>query len=229
MIEEKQLESAWLAEPLIYRVYTPPCYTEQPERRYPVLYLIHGQTYQADQWDRLGADETADQLIAAHEVAPFIIVLPQDEDHYTPPPENTFGETLLFDLLPAIDRDYRTIPDRPYRAIGGLSRGGNWAIHIGLAHPGFFSAIGAHSTPTFVTDGPPVIRGWLAEIPPDELPRIFVDTGENDRWLDYNLQFEAVLNQEGIPHEWYLFPGYHQEEYWRAHLEQYLRWYAAEW
>jgi S-formylglutathione hydrolase FrmB len=94
---------------------------------------------------------------------------------------------------------------------------------------GFFGEIGAHSTPTFVTDGPPVVRGWLAEIPPEELPRIFMDAGEDDIWLRYTLQFEDVLNQEDIPHEWYLFPGQHNEDYWSSHIEQYLRWYAQDW
>jgi enterochelin esterase-like enzyme len=136
---------------------------------------------------------------------------------------------LIYDLIPRIDTDYRTIPDRQYRAIGGISRGGNWAIHLGLSYWGFFGSIGAHSTPTFVTDGPKVIRAWLAEIPFDELPRLFLDAGENDTWLAYTLKFEQVLDEEGIPHEWYLFPGYHEEEYWAAHLEQYIRWYAATW
>ena len=43
------------------------------------------------------------------------------------------------------------------------------------------------------------------------------------------MEFEAVLNIEGIPHEWYLFPGYHEEEYWASHVEQYIRGYAETW
>jgi enterochelin esterase-like enzyme len=190
---------------------------------------MHGQTFNDDQWDRLGADETMNELIAAGEIPPFIIVMPFDADHNTPPPQNLFGETFLYDLIPRIDADYRTIPDREHRAIGGLSRGGNWAIHIGLSYWGFFSSIGAHSTPTFVTDGPGVIRGWLAEIPLEEFPRLYMDAGEDDIWLNYTLQLEELFNQENIPHEWYLRPGQHNETYWESNVEQYLRWYAENW
>ena len=229
IIEKREIPSNWLPDPLQFRVYTPPCYDQQNERRYPVLYLIHGQTYTDDQWDRLGADETADALIASGELSPFIIVMPREKERSTPPPANLFGDALIYDLIPRIDSDYRTLPDRYFRAIGGLSRGGNWAVHLGLSYWGFFGRIGAHSTPTFVTDGPQVIREWLSEIPAEELPGIFMDAGEDDIWLSYTLQFEEILNQEDIPHEWYLFPGQHNEEYWSAHLEQYLRWYAQDW
>jgi enterochelin esterase-like enzyme len=218
-----------LPDPIQFRVYIPPCYNHQPDRYYPVLYLIHGQTYNDDQWDRLGVDEMADVLIASREISPLIIVMPREDERSTPPPENLFGDALIFDLLPFIDTEYRTIPDRQYRAIGGLSRGGNWAVHIGLSYWGFFGQIGAHSTPTFVTDGPAVIREWLAEIPADELPRISLDAGEDDIWLRFTLQFEKVLNQENIPHEWNLYSGQHDEEYWSSHIEQYLRWYTQDW
>jgi enterochelin esterase-like enzyme len=228
-IESGQLESEWIEDPLSYLVYLPPCYDQQPERYYPSLYLFHGQTYRSDHWLNLGAAELADRLIAAGELPPFVMIFPYDQDHYTYPPQNQFGEAVFYDLLPAIDRAYRTLPEREMRAIGGISRGGNWALHIGLPHPGFFGAIGLHSTPVFSTDTNDEIRAWLAAIPADELPRLFVDAGEKDRWLEYTLIFEQVLTDENFPHEWYLYPGRHEDAYWAAHLEQYLRWYAQDW
>ncbi len=228
-IEEQQLETEWLDKLLNYLVYLPPCYDELPDRYYPTLYLIHGQTYSNEHWIDLGAIEVADRLIASGELPPFLMVFPYDRDHYIPATENLFGEAVFFDLIPAIDRKYRTIPEREFRAMGGISRGGNWAIHIGLPHPGFFGAIGAHSTPVFSTDSNQEIREWLVSIPFEELPRLFIDTGENDRWLTYTLVFEKLLNDEGIPHEWHLYPGFHEDKYWQAHLEEYLRWYADPW
>ena len=62
--------------PLSYRIYLPPCYDEMEDARYPVLYLIHGQNFNDDQWDRLGVDESADALIAAEEMSPLLIVMP---------------------------------------------------------------------------------------------------------------------------------------------------------
>ncbi len=227
--EEQQLETDWMDDPLEYIVYLPPCYDELPDRYFPSLYLFHGQTYSNEHWIDLGVIEIADRLIARGELAPFLMIFPYDRNHYKPPPENSFGKAVFFDLIPSIDRIYRTFPEREYRAIGGISRGGNWAIHIGLPHPGFFSAIGAHSTPIFSTDTNKDISEWLAAIPFDELPRLFVDTGENDRWFGFTLAFEELLNDEGIPHEWYLYPGFHEDKYWQSHLEQYIRWYALPW
>jgi enterochelin esterase-like enzyme len=228
-IELTQLSTELLKEPLLYRVYTPPCYNQQTNQHYPVLYLIHGQTYTDDQWDRLGADETADRLITSGEIVPLIIVMPFDAHDRMLPPENAFGEAFVQALIPEIDKNYRTLPDREHRAIGGLSRGGNWAIHIGYSNWELFGSMGLHSTPTFAIDGINHLRDELISIPVASLPRIYMDIGEHDRWGYTTQQLETMLTEENIPHEWHLFPGYHDEAYWGAHIEGYLRWYAATW
>ena len=228
-IEERQLESELLDDPLDYLVYLPPCYSKQLDLRYPVLYLIHGQTYTNRHWIDLGVTDLADRLISNREVAPFIMIFPYDRDHYKPPTTNLFGDAVLFELIPAIDRDFRTIPNRDHRAIGGISRGGNWAAHLGLQHPELFNAIGLHSTPIFSVDTNREIIEWIEAIPLEEFPRLFIDIGENDRWLSYTLIFEDLLNKANIPYEWYLYPGFHEDDYWKTHLEQYIRWYTSEW
>jgi len=228
-IETRQLETALLPEPLVFRVYLPPCYHQLPERRYPVLYLLHGQTYTEEQWDRLGVDETADALIAAGQIPPLLIVMPREQDDLTLPPENRYGEAILLDLIPYIDRNYRTREGHAYRAIGGVSRGGNWAVYLGLSHWETFGALGGHSTPSFATLGPPRIREYLLAIPENKIPRIYLDAGEDDGKLLFTLELEAVLTEENILHEWHLFLGAHDEEYWSAHIEDYLRWYAQGW
>lgn len=227
--ENASLRDPRLPLPMEYAVYLPSCYDEQPERRYPVLYLIHGQNYNQDQWDRLGADETADELIASGELPPFLIVLPRDRS-WAQPTEDMFGQVLVEGLLPQIDSVYRTIPQREYRAVGGLSRGAGWAVHLGLSHWELFGAIGAHSLPVFWADTPH-IRSWLDAIPEGELPRIYMDIGEKDRpnIMASAVWFEELLTEKAIPHEWHLFPGYHEEAYWQANLERYLRWYAGAW
>ena len=228
-IENQQLNTDLLPDPLIFRIYIPPCYDQQPEREYPVLYLLHGQTYNEDQWDRLGVDETADQLITSGEIPPFIIVMPQEQDDHTPPPENPFGVAIVSDLIPYINQSLRTLAGRTYQAIGGLSRGGNWAVHLGLTHWELFGAFGGHSTPSFVTDGPTRIREYLQTIPDEKIPRIYMDAGEDDGWVSYTYKLEAVFTEENIPHEWYLFQGTHDEEYWTNHIEDFLRWYTQRW
>jgi poly(3-hydroxybutyrate) depolymerase len=75
-VEEGVLDSFKPAQE--FRIYLPPCYDEKPDERYPVLYLLHGQTYTDDQWLRLGAVHVLDELILSGEAQPFIIVFPDD-------------------------------------------------------------------------------------------------------------------------------------------------------
>jgi S-formylglutathione hydrolase FrmB len=139
-----ELESQLLPEPLSYRIYLPPCYDEQAERRYPVLYLIHGQSYNDDQWVRLGAGSVVDRFSAGGELPPLIIVMPRDRV-WKEPTEDNFGSSVAEELVPWIDDNYRTYSERQYRAVGGLSRGGAWALHLGLGYWDLFGAVGAHS------------------------------------------------------------------------------------
>jgi enterochelin esterase-like enzyme len=210
-------------------VYLPPCYDQQTERSYPVLYLIHGQSYNDDQWERLGADKTADALITTGEVSPFIIVMPRDR-YGGQPTEDNFARVIVEELIPYLDHTYRTLPDRAHRAVGGLSRGAGWAVHLAITHWELFSALGAHSPAIFYTDAQKM-RLWLDAIPSDMYPRIFIDVGDRDRLeiMDSAVWFEELLNQRNIPHEWYLFSGFHEEAYWHAHIEIYLRWYTKDW
>ena len=228
-IETHQLTVAETPWPLDVRVYLPPCYDVQFQRAYPVLYLIHGQNFTDDQWDRLGVDETLDRLVPQGDLPPFIIVMPRDRE-WTQPDEDGFGEAVVHELVPWVDAHYRTFPDRTHRAIGGLSRGAAWALHLAFTHWDLFGAVGGHSPPVFWTDAPHV-PDWLAAIPPEAWPRIWLDIGDMDRQeiLESAAWLEALLTQMGIPHEWHLYAGRHNEAYWRAHVEEYLRWYAAPW
>jgi S-formylglutathione hydrolase FrmB len=87
-----------------------------------------------------------------------------------------------------------------------------------------------HSLPVFWTDLPD-IKAWLEAIPYHSLPRIYMDLGDRDRpqISKSAIWFEELLTEKSIPHEWHLFPGYHEEAYWEEHLEEYLRWYSQNW
>ena len=209
------------------RIYLPPCYDDDPAQRYPVLYILHGDTETDQQWDDLGLDEWADNLIAGNEIPPLIIVMPR-ESTWIELPENPFGDQLVKTVVPWIDKTYRTLPDRQYRAVGGLSRGGNWAVRVGLLHWGLFGSIGAHSTPLFFGDLNR-IPGWIEVIPSAMLPRIMIDIGEGDNHLVESNEFHQLLIELGVPVDHQLNPGLHNNTYWRSHLEEYLRWYSAGW
>ena len=229
MILQDQLSTDLLRYPIDFRIYLPPCYGQETQRRYPVLYLLHGQSYNDDQWDRLGADEAADALITSGEAVPFIIVLPRYRIWFQPD-EHNFGQAMLEVLIPHIDAHYRTIPDRAQRAIGGLSMGAAWALHLSLSQWEMFGAVGLHSLALFSIDSSR-IPGWLDAIPQDQLPRIYIDIGDRDskNLLDSTRWFEETLTKKDIPHEWFLFSGYHEEKYWREHTEGYIRWYTRDW
>jgi len=220
-------EIAWKEEILTGRIYLPPCYGSDPEREYPTLYMLHGATETDGQWDDLGMDEWADTLILEKEISPLIIIMPR-EITWIILPENPFGDHLITAIIPWIDSHYQTLENRDFRAIGGMSRGGNWAIRLGLLHWGLFGSIGAHSTPLFLGDLKRV-PGWMEIIPASQTPRILMDIGQDDSNLaDAQALHEYLLDQE-IPHEWRMHPGLHDEHYWRTHLEEYLKWYSAEW
>jgi enterochelin esterase-like enzyme len=181
----------------------------------------------ADQWIRLGTPATADRLIAGREIPPFLIVMPddpsaQETDQYG------FAEAVTEDLVPYIDSHYRTRPDREGRAVGGLSRGSGWALHLGLTRPDLFGAIGAHSVVLFGADAQ-LVDNWLAAMPPGFTPRLYMDIGEYDGGLASARILEDMFTAAGLPHEWHLNHGSHDEAYWSRHIEAYLRWYAAGW
>lgn len=228
-VEQHNIESPYYDQGVTFRVYTPPCYGDFPEEKYPVLYLIHGQGFDDEQWDRIGADEAADVLIGAGEVAPFIIVMPYD-NYSLRPSVGFFDEAFLEQLIPWIDSHYRALTDRQHRAVGGLSRGASWAIHFALSEPDLFGAMGGHSPPVFIEEAKKVVE-WLDAIPAERMPRFWLDIGDQDTEnIIHSAEFfEGLLSERNIAHEWHIYPGDHDEKYWSAHVEEYLRWYAEPW
>lgn len=227
-IEAREVQLPTSDTPFDFRVYTPPCFSQNPSLRYPVLYMIHGQTYKDDQWERLGIGTAADALINAHQAPPFLIVMPEEKNTYADIYVESFGRDVTDGLVPWIDAHYPTCAERACRAIGGLSRGGAWALHLGFTHTALFSAIGLHSTPPFNTD-PGLFPIWVRDIPDGQMPRVYMDIGKGDPFLSMASAFEAQLVRYNVPHEWYLFNGTHEEAYWSAHVADYLEWYTRPW
>ena len=226
-VMQVEFDTTRMYEPFKMSVYLPPCYTLYLEKHYPVLYLFHGIYYSNDQWIRLGVTRVADRLINSGEIPPFIIVMPYDSNAREPT-NSAFDEVFIQEAVSYIDANYRTIPQAAGRAVGGLSRGAGWAIHFGLTHPELFGAIGAHSPVLFWEDAPELDK-WLAAIPRSGLPRISLDIGDRDPNRDSAELLENALTDKNIPFDLHLNSGYHTEEYWSQHVEDYIRWYAAGW
>lgn len=139
-------------------VYTPPGYDNNLKERYPVLYLQHGGGENETGWSAQGkAGLIMDNLIVEGKAKPFIIVMdngtwsmtgqPRKEGSPWPPAgwADGFKNTLLNDIIPMIDANYRTLPDQKNRAMAGLSMGGMQTKAITLANPDLFSQVGIFS------------------------------------------------------------------------------------
>ena len=213
---------------LEFSIYFPPCYDAGAHQAYPLIYLLHGQKQNDGLWKRLGIGEAADAIIRSGVVKPFLVVMPYEQYHSGFINTNSFPRALLEELLPWVETNLPTCERCDCRAIGGISRGASWAIRLALTEWEFFSAVGAHSLPTFNGDLER-LPDWLEEIPRDEVPSIYIDIGSSDPAVKKASHFEQVLNEKGIPHEWHLNEGRHTEKYWCNQIAEYLRWYTLPW
>src|SRR2546423_11539498 len=129
-------------------VYLPPGYGAHSNRRYPVLYLLHGFPGRPLAFlltVRMGVVE--DELVAKHEAQPLILVMPfgstgtfTDKEWANGQGTSEGWRTFVSrDVVRAVDTRYRTISSRDARGIGGLSEGGYGAINIALHTPKEFS------------------------------------------------------------------------------------------
>ena len=215
-----------------YRIYLPPCYG-QTSRHYPVLYLLHGWPYDETHWDILGADEAADTGIGAGSLPPFIIVLPGGPERLyvnTSGGDHSFESQLVNDLIPHVDATHRTWANREGRAIGGISRGGVWALEIGFRHPNLFATVGAHSPALSVNLAPPVYDPfYLLREPGVATLRIYLDAGDSDWAREATQTLHQTLEAQDIAHEFVVHPGNHENGLWEANVAEYLTFYTAGW
>lgn len=221
-VEAGTFSSDFLPE---YFIYLPKCYFDGSSTEYPVLYLLHGQGFTAEQWIDLGVVEHAAALMDAGEIPPFLIVLPLDRLSWDLVENDPFGDVFIDEFIDYIDVEYHTLAAPEFRALGGLSRGAGWTIRLGLQNADRFGALGIHSPAIFQRDASK-LDDWLGAIPADEMPLIYLDIGDHDSGYEGARRFADLLAEMGVPHRWHLYTGTHDDAYWRAHMEEYLRWYG---
>ena len=121
-------------------VYTPPGFNMQDNKKYPVLYLIHGGSDTEETWTKVGkANLIADNLIADGKAVPMIIVMPYGNVRPAPMPD--FTKDVMNDVIPFIESNYPTYTDTEHRAVAGFSVGGGQTLNIGLTNTDKFSYI----------------------------------------------------------------------------------------
>jgi len=221
-IARGEVQNPELARAFPYLVYLPPCYEESGSIEYPVVYLLHGLTYDENQWDDLGIRQAADHLILAGDTPAFVIVMPAERTGLD------LEAAVLDGLLPHVQDRFRVRSDGQGRAIGGISRGAGWALRIGLRHPELFGAVGLHS-PAVLPPDLFFVGQWLGEGEPHLWPRLWIDVGDRDPLRFSTLELRDKLEETGLVLTWRLYPGEHTQNYWRDHVKEYLRWYSAEW
>lgn len=236
-------------------VYTPPNYDTQSSGRYPVLYLQHGGGEDETGWIRQGsANFILDNLLAAKSCKPMMIVMAYGYARragQAPPdlsgkpfgsPEMmkamqemaaAFEDDVTQALIPYIDSNFRTIPDRGHRAMAGLSMGGMQTFQVTLDHLDLFSYIGG-----FSGAAGPLVLGDRKMDPKNDFHGVFADpvafakkvhllwlgvgTKEPERMRSGLLRLHYSLDEAKIQHVFYESPDTdHEWQTWRRDLKDF--------
>jgi enterochelin esterase-like enzyme len=148
LLESLVFNSSLLNRQVKYSVYLPPDYYSS-NRRYPVIYLLHGLGDNETSWVQFGeADRIADDGIKSGELPPMIIIMPNaGTTWYVNDFENKvrYEDMFVQELVPHIDSMFRTRTQREYRAVSGLSMGGFGSLTLAMHHPELFSSCAALS------------------------------------------------------------------------------------
>ena len=219
-------------------VYTPPGYDKNTKKRYPVLYLQHGGGENETGWSSQGrANLIMDNLIAEGKAKSFIIVMdngtwsmsgPRRSEGGTWPPKgwaDGFMNTLLKDIIPMIDANYRTLANQKNRAMAGLSMGGMQTRVITLANPDVFSQVGMFSGGSFSEEDVKNAPGFR-----EKIKLLFVSFGsrelENSRMGFGGNPKENTekLKELGMNTHFYVSPQTaHEWQSWRRSLYQFAQ------
>ena len=136
----RTFRSASLKRDWSYTVYLPPGYNPEGAR-YPVMYLLHGNAGNANDWVTQGRlQATADTLIERREIPPVVIVMPQGGTDWYVDRKEKMQSAFLNDLLPEVEAHFAVSNQRAGRAIGGVSMGGFGALRSRCSNPGCSAA-----------------------------------------------------------------------------------------
>jgi enterochelin esterase family protein len=214
-------------------VYTPPGY-ESSNEKYPVFYLLHGGGGDEDAWTSLGrANYILDNLIAAGKADPMIIVMTngnafQISSLNTAPdaPELTmenyrqysglFEKSLVKDVIPFIEKNYRVKASKENRAIAGLSMGGGHTVTATTEYPDVFGYIGVFSAG--IWEGSTGMEEKFLALKKSGINKYWVGCGKEDFVMESNKRLLDMLDKTGIEYEYHESGGGHTWANWRDYL-----------
>ncbi len=206
-------------------VYTPPDYSK--DKKYPVLYLLHGIGGDENEWKRGGKPNVIlDNLLANGKVEPMIVVMPngraQKDDRArgnvmaSAPAFAAFEKDLLKDVIPTIEAKYSVQADREHRALAGLSMGGGQSLNFGLAHLDTFAWVGAFSAapntkkPADLVPDPAAAR--------EKLKLLWIGVGNKDNLMRISRGVHDYLKEKDVPHVYRVDGNAHDFTEWKNNL-----------
>lgn len=229
-LEMVEYESKTVGTRRKIQVYTPPGYS--PDKKYPVLYLLHGIGGDETEWQRFAKPNLLlDNLLAEGRAVPLIIVMPNgraqkndraEGDVFTSAPAfAAFEQELLQDVIPAIESRYSVQTDREHRALAGLSMGGGQSLNFGLAHLDTFAWVGGFSSapntkpPAQLVPEPAAAR--------EKLKLLWLACGNKDGLFGISQRVHAYLKEKNVPHVWNVDGHAHDPTEWRNNLYYFLQ------
>ncbi|MES2775668.1 MAG: alpha/beta hydrolase-fold protein [Bacteroidota bacterium] len=208
-------------------IYTPPGYSKK--NKYPVLYLLHGIGGDEKEWLNGGQPQLIlDNLYAQGKIEPMIVVMPNGRalkndragGNMMAPDKvqafATFEKDLLNDLIPFIEKKYPVFTDREHRAIAGLSMGGGQSLNFGLGNLDKFAWIGGFSSapntkiPQELAPNPTMAR--------EKIKLLFICCGASDGLISFSKRTHDYLQQNNVPHIYFIEPGVHDFKVWKNGL-----------
>jgi enterochelin esterase-like enzyme len=237
-----------------FAIYLPPDY-ETSQRSYPVLYLLHGGGDDQTGWVQFGeVQNITDKAIREGMATAMIIVMPDANTgrrgYFNDVKGDWPYEDFFFkELMPHIEKTYRTKNEKRYRAISGLSMGGGGSFMYALHRPDLFSAacplsaatgpITLNDAKTFLARNNPgladtTIAGYYQKHSALELinnlpdsskkaVRWYIDCGDDDFLFEGNSLVHIAMKKREIPHEFRIRDGAHNWTYWRTALPDVLQ------
>lgn len=205
-------------------VYLPPDYHEEPDKKYPTLYLQHGHGENETAWVNQGkVNFIMDKLIAEQKAQPMILVMCngmvsyERKDGIFVKPADQFEEFLTTEVIPYAEKRYRALGNKENRAMAGLSMGSMQTSVVTLKHQDLFDYVGIFSG--FVQD---FLSGYEEHTTEkylrtyaQNIKYIFRAMGKEDIFLDYFKKDDELLKRYHVTHERVIYDGAHEWKVWQ--------------
>lgn len=231
------LRKIWYNSPTIgtdrrMYVYTPYGY-ETSTQSYPVLYLLHGGGGDEDAWSTMGrACQILDNLIEKKLAVPMICVMPNGNpgqqaaktamleettyDRNDPKFQNLYINSIVKDIIPYVEKNFRAIPNADSRAVAGLSMGGGHTLSVTNEYPGTFNYICPLSIG--IRDNQGDIDAKFQAVKKAGYKLYWFACGNEDFLWEMAKTMDATLTRNGLEHTFYVTPGGHTWANWRIYL-----------